>query len=194
MAHIMLDLETLGVTPGCAILSIGAVVFSIEGLGAEFSRVVSRKSCLKAGLWVEEGTLDWWQRQSTKAQEVLHMSDSIAAPDLRDVLAEFTEFAATAGGKGGPRVWGNGADFDNAILAVACHRANMPVPWAYIRSRCYRTLKACAPSIKAPFREGVHHNSLDDAKHQARHAIEIMRSFDTAARAEAVDQQRKLPI
>ena len=48
--NVMIDLETMGNTPGCAIISIGAVEFSEEGLGAEFYCTIDLEDSVKCGL------------------------------------------------------------------------------------------------------------------------------------------------
>ncbi len=68
-------------------------------------------------------------------------------------------------------MWGNGADFDNAILAHCYSRLGRPAPWKFWNSRCYRTLKSFSP-VRGK-RIGVHHHALDDAKTQAADAMAI---------------------
>jgi len=55
--RIMLDIETLGLEAGAAILSIGAVKFDTDGLGAEFSGEIDLESCQDAGLAIDAETL-----------------------------------------------------------------------------------------------------------------------------------------
>jgi exodeoxyribonuclease VIII len=71
------------------------------------------------------------------------------------------------------KIWGNGASFDNVILANAYRRNDLNIPWKYYNDRCYRTMKSLAPHIKME-REGTHHNALSDAISQANHLIRIM--------------------
>ena len=47
-------------------------------------------------------------------------------------------------------------------------------PIKYRNQRDYRTLKALYPDVIAEF-TGTKHNALDDAIHQAKHAVAIMR-------------------
>jgi len=75
-------------------------------------------------------------------------------------------------------VWGNGASFDNAILANAYHKTHLDLPWQYYNNRCYRTIKNCYPNIKLS-RAGTLHKALDDAKSQAMHLIEIFKNIKT---------------
>ena len=76
-------------------------------------------------------------------------------------------------------MWGNGAAFDNVILAVAYKRAWLPVPWSYKNDRCYRTVAALAPEVARP-EVGERHNAADDAEAQARHLIEVLRVLGRA--------------
>lgn len=47
------------------------------------------------------------------------------------------------------------------------------VPWPHWNDRCYRTLKAMRPDVKME-RTGTHHNAVDDATSQARHALALL--------------------
>ena len=47
MTRVMLDLETFGTAPGSVIKAIGAVVFSPDGLGKQFYRIVDAQSCVR---------------------------------------------------------------------------------------------------------------------------------------------------
>ena len=81
IAHVMIDLETLGTLPGSVILSIGAVVFDpskpiSECIEGQFYCVVNTEDSLRHGLKLNQATLDWWERQSQEAREVLHEAAS----------------------------------------------------------------------------------------------------------------------
>lgn len=171
MQHIMVDLESLDTVPGAVILSLGAVFFDETGLGDEFYKVILRSSCETLGMTVSQDTLNWWGKQSIDASQVLR--DAEIAPDtLADVLNQFNDFLKR---DKGVKVWGNGADFDNSLLAVAYRRAGVKQGWLPYNGRCYRTLKNIAANVPAVARGGTYHNALDDAKTQANHAIEIYR-------------------
>lgn len=183
MKDVMVDLETLGKRAGCAILSIGAVAFDPEAgeLGAEHYRVVRLSSCEGAGLHIDPDTIAWWEKQSPAAQKVLKQAQATRGNrDLYTALTEFNKYLAQFGPKA-VRVWGNGSDFDNAIL-INCYAACGIVPgWDFWNNRCYRTLKGLNPKIKMA-RTGTYHNALDDAKSQALHALELMRKTKKRAR------------
>jgi len=175
--HISLDLETLGTAPGSTILSVGAVVFSPDGLGPTFHKVISRKTCRAAGLTEDPETAEWWRRQSAEAQATLREATSGGEP-LGDVLHAFGRWTTWTGScnKGGPPgvlVYGNGAAFDNALLAAAARACGFAPLWDHRNDRCYRTLRALRPAIEMR-RTGTFHNALDDAKSQAEHAVRIL--------------------
>lgn len=180
MADVMVDLETLGRRPGCAVLSIGAVEFCPErGLGKELYVVVSRADQAAMPLLHEDPeTLKWWMSQSEAARQVLAEADSKKAMPLAKALAQLTTFLAPMGLRR-VKVWGNGADFDNAILSCMYGAVGQTVPWDFWNNRCYRTLKNLVPGPKLK-REGTYHNALDDAKTQAEHAIQLLRSVRAA--------------
>lgn len=173
---VMIDLETRGAAPGCAILSIGAVGFSTTKLGPEFYKVVLTSSCHEAGLKDDESTMVWWRGQSEAARLVLLQAEdgAVAAP-LADALTAFHNWLAGHFGLAQVRIWGNGADFDNAILAYCYKAVGLELPWKFWHNRCFRTLKSLRTDIKGPKRVGTYHNALDDAKTQALHAMELMK-------------------
>lgn len=165
MKNIMLDLETLGNKPGCVIVAIGAVYFGGGKLGAEFYRRVDAESCERAGLHIDAATVLWWMKQTVEARNELVAHGAL----IGDALLDFTDFIAAQEVK----VWGNGSDFDNVILAQAYHKCNQPLPWAFWNNRCYRTVKNLYPATLMK-RTGTAHNALEDAKSQARHLMELL--------------------
>ena len=190
MIDVMVDLETVGNRAGCGILSIGAVYFDPFALdqkkplngrgvpnkfGAEHYEVVRLSTCDAAGLHRDQGTLDWWGRQSAEARKVLDVAGRARGNvPLKKALENLNDFLSTAGKKN-VRVWGNGASFDNAILAAAYAAAGVEAGWLYWNDRCYRTLKGMVPKDAVPLvRVGTYHNALDDAKTQAEHACRLV--------------------
>jgi len=166
LTHVMLDLETMGTRAGCAILSIGAVVFEPRNgsLRDEFYQSVFLEGQDKLGLHTSDSTLKWWNAQSEEARKVLTCPDRMELGSALDKFQEWLPINAY--------VWGNGADFDNPILAAAYAAFNMPQPWKPYNGRCYRTIKNLAPDLKLA-RSGTHHNALDDAKSQAEHIMAV---------------------
>jgi hypothetical protein len=170
MKHVMVDLETLGNSPGCKILSIGAVFFDPTGLQQEFYSEVKRN--FQGPLIEQQLTVDWWSKQDSAARDRLFENQK-EKPLLKTALDNFNNYLKL-GNDTEVCLWGNGADFDNAILQVAFQDVTVAQPaWKFYNNRCYRTLKGLVPSIKVD-RIGVHHHALYDAKTQAIHAIKLM--------------------
>lgn len=173
---IMIDLETVGSVPGCGICAIGAAACTDDGFVTDrLYVIVSRISCRDFGLFEQQSTLDWWAQQPEAARHVLLLAEdpdgSMALPDAIDELNRFVR-------RQGPNVevYGNGSDFDNAILAAAAHAAHVDLAWQFWANRCYRTLKARVPHVGL-VRQGTHHNALDDACSQAEHLGRINRAM-----------------
>jgi hypothetical protein len=173
-ADIMIDLETMGVGPTACIVAIGAVEMStVSGVGWTFYRTVDLQSSLDYGGTITASTVMWWMQQSDDARQAICNEPQHLAAVLRDLSLWFRDISPLDE----LRVWGNGADFDLPILDSASHRLGRDTPlWRHWNARCYRTLKNLYSNIKIEKREGVHHNALDDAVHQATHWVEIMRS------------------
>lgn len=179
--HIMLDLETLGTRPGSVITSIGAVKFSAGGIGETFYRRIDIADSMKAGLKVDPDTLKFWFKQPDESRLELTEPGEL----LTVVLLEFNTFI----GDEEVCIWGNGASFDNALLAEVYRVVDYTMPWKFWNERCYRTLKALHPEKPFRQRHGVHHNALDDAISQAEHLITVpsfqkMEEFNAAYLAE----------
>lgn len=169
--HIMVDLETMGTENDAAIISIGAVEFGIDSISREFYRVVNLQSCMDIGLTVTPSTIQWWMDQSEEAKAVFHEEPS----SIGLALEEFAGWVDCGlYDKRELCVWGNGAVFDNVILATAYRVLDLKKPWTYKGDMCYRTARAAYPHIEAADWDGnIPHNALHDATYQANHLIKI---------------------
>lgn len=176
----MIDLETLGRKPGCAVLQIGACVFDpagqVVGVGAGFE--VDLCLSLEAGFTVERDTLAWWLNQDMAFAKPIVMGPMGISPE--DAAAEFLKWVRGWGSaiKG---VWCKGASFDFPILEEFLRLAvGEPPPWKYWQERCFRTLAAEFDPMKRLEPRGSRraHHALDDARHQAQWAVNIFRCED----------------
>lgn len=168
MLNVMLDLETMGSRKDAAIVAIGAVAFSRDGIEDEFYTPVDLESSMSVGGTVSAGTISWWVRQGDAARS--GVSEPGEAEGITSALSEFAAWYRRVGG--GP-VWGCGAAFDNVVISSAFRATGVKCPWGYREDRCYRTLRELAKQI--PFeRVGVAHNALDDARSQAIHLSKIL--------------------
>ncbi|EGK2795811.1 exonuclease [Escherichia coli] len=170
--HLMIDLETMGTNTNAPIVVIGAVFFDPQTgeIGPVFYIVVSLTDAMNTGAVPDGGTIEWWLKQSSEARAAI-LTDQVK---LRDALSRFREFINEYSDEKFVQVWGNGATFDNAILRTSYERLDIPCPWRYCNDRDVRTIVELGKTIDfdartvIPF-EGVRHNALDDARHQAKY-------------------------
>lgn len=162
MNHVMVDLETVDNVPTSAIVSIGAIIFDHTGVSQNiFYEVVDLQSCLDAGLTLSPETLAWWMKQNDAARDVFQKEGE----HLALVLDRFAKYLPQD-----CKLWGNGASFDNAILANAYRAFNIPAPWKFWNDRCYRTVVA---GLARRQQTGTYHNALDDAISQTYHLLQV---------------------
>ncbi|EOT4459304.1 3'-5' exoribonuclease, partial [Escherichia coli] len=171
--HMMIDLETMGKNPDAAVISIGAIFFDPQtgDIGPEFSKTIDLDT---AGGVIDRDAVKWWLKQSREAQSAI-LADEIP---LDDALLQLREFIDENSGEFFVQVWGNGTSFDNVILRRSYERQGIPCPWRYHNDRDVRTIVELGKTIDfdartvIPF-EGVRHNALDDARHQAKYVSAI---------------------
>ncbi len=171
--HLSVDLETMGTNPDAPINSIGGKFFDPETgeMGPEFSKTIDAKT---GGGTVDISTIEWWLVQSSEARSAILVNQI----PLDDALLQFREFISEHSDEKFVQVWGNGATFDNAILRRSYERQGIPCPWRYCNDRDVRTIVELGKTIgfdartAIPF-EGVPHNALDDASHQAKYVSAI---------------------
>lgn len=190
MTHVMVDLETWGITPGSDLRSIGACVFDPEtghvaernSVGTFYQAVDNSEMDFwnrrKYPLRRDPKTVQWWNDQSAEAQA------AFASPvDLLDGLRLFSEWFATVRGT---HIWAHGSHFDVPILEAAYGAVYLSAPWHYRAPRDTRTCFDLA-GIKdhsahlAAHNTGTCHHALDDALCQAKAvcaAYSIIRNWD----------------
>ncbi|ENV4609663.1 TPA: 3'-5' exoribonuclease [Escherichia coli] len=170
--HLMIDLETMGTNTNAPIVVIGAVFFDPQTgeIGPVFYIVISLTDAMNTGAVPDGGTIEWWLKQSSDARAAI-LTDQVK---LKDALLRFREFVNEHSDEKFVQVWGNGATFDNSILRTSYERLGIPCPWHYSNDRDVRTIVELGKTIDfnarsvIPF-EGVPHNALDDALHQAKY-------------------------
>lgn len=168
MQNVMIDLETLGTGADCAILSIGAIEFQ-NGIGNFYYTVINTQSCLDNERTVDQSTIDWWSKQSDESRTVFEEA-KVSTITLESALLELNKFID------GRKVWGNGADFDNTIIASSMRWFSINPSWKFYNNRCFRTLKSLVnlPLITL----GLKHSALFDAMSQAYNACRMLRYLD----------------
>lgn len=182
-AQVALDLETLGTSPDSVILAVGAVAVCEEtGQRRKFYSICNANA--QPGRTVNQSTLDWWSKQSDAARVAFDEAHKQEAPVLANVLNDLTQWIGDLGLTHDVFVYGNGANFDVAMLEHAYKQISDFVPWDFRHVRDMRTLRdiclrlGLEPAIKASVqRVGTHHNALDDAEFQANVIMESLRQI-----------------
>jgi len=158
--HLMVDLETMAVTPRAVVLTLGAVHFNPYGMG------YSDKLYLRFDLddqdllnrEIDPNTLDWWSKQDPKVMEEAFSPDDRVP--LKDAMDQFHKFAW-----GCDAFWAHGSLFDIAILEDIYRQIQKPVPWQYWQIRDTRTIFDLGWDPDMP--QASKHDALQDAIRQA---------------------------
>lgn len=166
---LMIDLETLDVTPDAVILSIGIVKFNPKNQGV-YDRLELRPTVEDQtevyNRTISEDTLRWWSEQSKEALEA-GLSDGGRMP-LKDCMEVIYQYCWNQ-----DSVWSNGASFDIVVLESAFRQTLTnkpnPIPWPFYTIRDTRTLYEVAGVRLKDKKYGTKttHNALEDAEHQA---------------------------
>lgn len=159
--NLMLDIETLDTEVTAKVLSIGAVAFNKYGILDQMQLNVDRQS--QTDRTESEDTLIWWSKQGEdklRANQENTMS-------LMDALSDLVYFIKVYEIK---YVWGNGADFDNAIVANCYYNQGKEVPWKYYHNRCFRTFTAMFPAL---YCKSSTHIAVEDALNQTKHIMNL---------------------
>lgn len=172
--HVVLDLETMGTKQDAAIIEIGTVIFNHAGVASaipnvidQWSNSVSLESSMKYGGTVSAETINWWMHTDrTEARDTLLAGTQMSLPSALNVVA--TKILDYSQSNPKPLIWGNGVNFDNAILKSAYERLDVKVPWGHRQDADFRTLKLLYKDVvPEPAFVGTPHIALDDARHEA---------------------------
>lgn len=169
--NVMLDLETLGVKPGCKILSIGATVFGLPDIRAirhEFERTVSLVGQDRMDT-PEPETLDWWSKQGEEAKSI-SWSGITPITQCLDDFNQWLNLMREGDLSVKINIWGKGATFDEPILAEAMRRYGVVPAWNYKGAMCYRTLEAIGNALGLALPsmpQDQAHIAINDVRYQA---------------------------
>jgi len=124
---IMVDIETLGTTPGDVIVSIGATKFFVDKDGGhvtdKFSVNIDPVDSKAYGMTIDKATVEWWSTQPKAARDAWRSDPQ----PLRTALIDFKKFW-------GPEkidAWCNGLNFDYPFLKCAFNKVGIGEPWSY---------------------------------------------------------------
>lgn len=180
--QIVVDLETLDTAPSAHILTVALVLVDIDApidspaFGRKlFTAEVYRK---QPGRTVSLDTQDWWEQQSQTARDIAFAHS--APESIGDVMRHLADWLQ----ENPYPIWGNGADFDNAILSHAFNVEGLK--WPYYRNRCLRTLRGVVKDLGYPLPpltfEGIKHVAIDDALYEAKELALLMTAIKGATK------------
>lgn len=172
--HIMLDLETLGLSAHAPLISIGAVMLSedpnIEFERPHFYRAI--KSDLSPPFEPDFDTFTWWLRQSDDVRDVFQ-----AAVLPAEAIQAFSSWIHSYPGQRiQPLFWAKPAHVDMPWLEHSFRVYGYPFPWTHRDIRDLQTFIAIAdPNGElAPPDTDDKHNALEDAKWQAAYLKRLL--------------------
>jgi len=164
----MIDLESLGTRPDCAILTLGAVKFDpfeVDRFGDGLYFRIDVNEQLELGREVQEDTLEWWGRQAEDVrEEALGETGRISLTDMYQQLNRFLV--------GVNNIWCQGPAFDIVILENIYRQMGWPTPWQFWQIRDSRTLFGVHGDPREKNKAGLH-NALEDCISQAQGVQEI---------------------
>lgn len=167
MHHLMIDFETLGTTPDCVVISLGACLFTPKGgIKDDLYIRFDMSEQLKLGRKIDSETLEWWMSQSDRARAVFKEKNG---ESIRKTHAFISRMLMNSDPKK-VRVWCKGLDFDVSIINDIFGMFDQPTPWKFWNVACFRTFLYLT-GIKVD-RSKIAHNALDDARAQAQILID----------------------
>ena len=179
---IMIDIETLDLTPKAVVTQIAVVAFDLddpETIIREIEEYLPIQPQFNLRRTVNASTILWWMDQDEAARKRLKAS---AGDDFDELVAlvnsvnrklnQVIEAADTV------EVWARGPQFDIVTLESLFSDLGQMAPWRYDSVRDLRTALALAGVAKGdvPMRAGlVAHHALSDCRHQIDCLMEAQR-------------------
>ncbi len=171
--EMMVDLETLGMSPKSKIIQIGWAIFN--------ANEIVKKGCIyvdpntyPTGI-IEWNTIKWWLVQSEKSRKLLTdtTEDFIQTEHaLNRLRIIYNRYRCKT-------IWSHGSIFDIVILKEAFKSFNITIPWSYRDVRDTRTLFDLA-NLKYKHTandNSILHYAVDDAVRQAGQVIEAKKKL-----------------
>ena len=157
MAHLMIDIETIGVAPAATILTIAAQSFDPLGTGYYKQHYYARISLeSQENRTIDDSTLNWWATQPAPVREEAFAEDGRIPLD--QALDELGKLIWTS-----KFLWCQGPTFDCTILEHAYKSYNKSLPWQYYMVRDSRTVFGLWPELPKP---PTSHHALEDCRRQ----------------------------
>lgn len=171
MTKLMIDIECLGLEPGCRILSVAAVPFCNEFPVEYFYEKLD--SSLQVLLSVNAETIEWWAQQDPSVRDEA-FSGTMHIDEFLDRFAEYIkQFPIST------EIYSKPGSFDIKILEYAYKVYGKTIPWHYRQPACHRTLENIGKIFGiTPAKPLQAHNALEDARAQAFTAENIFNQLE----------------
>ena len=161
MIHAMIDLETLDVTPGAAVLTVGGVKFDPFSDAEPHSEFYYKLDLDSQDRNVNDDTIAWWSTQDAKVQEEAFSTENRTHIDVfLDSLPKWIKDVDV--------LWGHGYGFDITIIEDMIRQRGKNIPWQFWQVRDSRTLFSMAKVDPRKAMQSDLHNALADAYFQAK--------------------------
>ena len=177
---LMIDIETAGRRPGCAIIQIAAVPFNIntgEVSKNTFKTSINLEGQFKNKFGYCPNTLGWWKKENKALFTKLSTSDV----SYVEAGKAFQTYFNSLKDHKKIRTWGNSARFDMGIIEGWYIRAigyKFQAFWNTWKERDVRTLHNLDTSIRKGVKfVGTKHDAIDDCKHQIKYCRKIVKHF-----------------
>lgn len=176
----MIDLETLGVEPDSAVLTLGAIKFDpfsdAEPHDPLYLKANLEEQTEVYGRSIDDNTLAWWAKQPQEIQDEAFGED-IERLNVQIILQKLNKWCVAL-----DYIWCQGPTFDFVILQHLYKQAKKPVPWNYWQIRDSRTLFAMMPVDPRKAIQESLHNALADCYYQAKCVQQSYKHFGVIPR------------
>ena len=162
--HVMIDIECLGTSRDCIIVSVGAVRFDIKTgeISAKQYWELGLGEQQKRGRTIDSSTIMWWANQSVETLTALKSTNRIA---ILDFIREFNKFI-----EGKCFFWAKGTNYDLEIIGDLYRLYEQRPPFRYSKwldARVYYFIGKQL-GILPKYTNNAPHNALEDAAFQTK--------------------------
>lgn len=180
--NVMIDIETLGVCPGCVVTEVGCCRFDGGGVTERLSVPLSFKAQSSLGLKVDADTLHWTLKHEAPLEALERSLECV--DDLSETLRRLSRWMLDSLEFPTAEVWACGPDFDLRLLEVLLRRCRVRVPWDYWQARCFRTWRKTVGVQKPENR----HCAVEDAVGQAELVAQWLGNHPAGRKVDVTDR------
>lgn len=176
MNDLMLDIETLGVGPDAAIVSIAVVQFDLmTGEVGDIFRQTIKIDTIPSCRTVDLHTVGFWMEQPDDARHIsFGQPDKVAHATAMAMCVDWIEEHSYAD----TTLWGKGPTFDIALLTSSMKAEGITLPIPFRNHRDVRTILDIGERMQIAddiIFAGVPHDPVSDCRHQIKQIHNVMR-------------------